>query len=145
MRYYIAGPNYVPPGMPVVLRTPRATVVRDDKALPLARVNRPGRTDAAKIVVRDPDRVVIDTPAGPAGRLVLADPPYPGWSVSVDGKAAPAREQDGLFRAVDLPAGRHQVEWRFEPRSVRFGLYLSLATLAAAIGYFIYTRRRRST
>ncbi len=142
VRYYIAGPKYVPAGMPVVLRTPRAIVVRDDKALPLARINRPGRTDAARIVVRDPDRVVIDTPAGPAGRLVLADPPYPGWSVSVDGHPATARKQDGLFRAVDLPAGRHVVEWRFEPRSVRFGLYLSLATLAVAIGYFIYTRRR---
>ncbi len=142
VRYYVAGPKYVPAGMPVVLRTPYATVVRDDKALPLARVNRPGRTDAARIVVRDPDRVVIDTPAGPAGRLVLADPPYPGWSVSVDGHSATARQQDGLFRAVDLPAGSHRVEWRFEPRSVRLGLYISLATLAAAIGYFIYTRRR---
>jgi hypothetical protein len=142
VRYYIAGPKYVPTGMPVVLRTPSAVVVRDDQALPLARVNRPGRTDAARIVVREPDRVVIDTPAGPAGRLVLADPPYPGWVVSVDGHAAVARNQAGLFRAVDVPAGRHRVEWRFEPRSVRIGLAISLATLAAAIGYVIFVRRR---
>ena len=85
---------------------------------------------------------MIDTPPGPAGRLVLADPPYPGWSVSVDGRSRRPAQQDGLFRAVDLPAGRHRVEWRFEPRSVRYGLYLSLATLAGAIGYVIYTRRR---
>ena len=101
MRYYVAGPKYVPAGMPVVLRTPNAVVVRDDKALPLARVNRPGRTDAARIVVREPDRVVIETPAGPAGRARAGRPAYPGWSVSVDGHAATAREQDGLFRAVD--------------------------------------------
>ena len=79
VRYYVASPGLVPPGMPVVLRTPQAVVVRDAKALPLARVNRPGRTDPARIVVRNPDDVVIDTPPGPAGRLVLADPPYPGW------------------------------------------------------------------
>ena len=121
VRYYVAAPGLEPAGMTVVLRTPQATVVRDDKALPLARVNRPGRTDPARILVRDPDRVVIATPPGPAGRLVLADPPYPGWSVTVDGHSAPVRDQDGLFRAVDLPAGRHTVEWRFEPRSVKSG------------------------
>jgi hypothetical protein len=142
VRYYVAAPDEVPPGMPVVLRTRQAVVARDDGALPLARVNRPGRTDAARIVVREPDRVVIDTPAGPAGRLVLADPPYPGWSVRVDGQAAAARRQDGLFRAVDLPAGAHRVEWRFEPRSVRLGLIVSLATLAAALGYAVFARWR---
>ena len=144
VRYYVAAPKFVPPGMPVVLRTPNAVVVRDDKALPLARVNRPGRTDAARIVVREPDRVVIQTPAGPAGRVVLADPAYPGWSVSVDGRAATARTQDGLFRAVDVPAGSHRVEWRFQPRSVRLGFVISLATLVAAVGYVIVMRRRRS-
>jgi hypothetical protein len=142
VRYYVAGPTLVPGGMPVVLRTPQAVVVRDDGALPLARVNRRGRTDPARIVVRDPDRVVIATPPGPPGRLVLADPPYPGWSVTIDGHSAPAREQDNLFRAVDLPAGRHTVEWRFEPRSVRTGLYVTLATLLAVVGYFVVIRRR---
>jgi hypothetical protein len=143
VRYYVAAPGHVPPGMPVVLRTPQATVVRDDKALPLARVNRPGRTDLARILVRDPDRVVIATPPGPAGRLVLADPPCPGWSVTIDGHSAPVRDQDGLFRAVDLPAGPHTVEWTFAPRSVKIGFLITLATLVAAAGYALIARRRR--
>jgi hypothetical protein len=142
VRYYVAAPGQVPPGMPVVLRTPQATVVRDDRALPLARVNRPGRTDPARLVVREPDRVVIETPPGPAGRLVLADAPYPGWSVTVDGHPSPAREQDGLFRAVDLAAGRHRVVWSFAPRSVKLGLLVTLATLVGALGYAVLARRR---
>jgi hypothetical protein len=142
VRYYVASPGLEPAGMTVVLRTPQATVVRDDEALPLARVNRPGRTDPARILVRDPDRVVIATPAGPAGRLVLADPPYPGWSVTVDGHAAPVRDQDGLFRAVDLPAGDHTVEWRFAPRSVKLGFYVTLVALLAAVAYAAVARRR---
>jgi hypothetical protein len=142
VRYYVAAPELAPAGMPVVLRTAQATIVRDDDALPLARVNRAGRTDAAHIVVRDPDRVVIATPPGPAGRLVLADPPYPGWSVTVDGHAAPVRDQDGLFRAVDLPAGRHTVEWRFAPHSVKVGFLVTLATLLGVAGYALLARRR---
>jgi hypothetical protein len=142
VRYYVAEPDLVPAGMPVVLRTPQATIVRDAKALPLARVNRPGRTDRARILVRQPDRVVIATPPGPAGRLVLADPPYPGWSVTVDGHAAPVRQQDGLFRAVDLPPGRHTVVWRFVSHSVRLGFLVTLATLLGALGYAVLARRR---
>jgi hypothetical protein len=144
VRYYVADPALVPLDMPVVLRTPQATVVRDDGALPIARVNRPGRTDAARIIVRDPDRVVISTPPGPAGRLVLADPPYPGWSVKVDGRSAPVRDQDGLFRAVDLSAGRHTVVWTFAPRSVTIGFYVTLVTLLAVGGYAVFARRKRS-
>jgi hypothetical protein len=142
VRYYVAQAGEVPRKLKVVLRTPTATVVRDDKALPIARVNRPGRTDAARIVVREPDRVVIETPPGPAGQLVLADPVYPGWSVTIDGHAAAERVQKGLFRAVDIPAGRHRVEWRFSPHSVKLGLALTLATLVGALGYVVYALRR---
>jgi hypothetical protein len=142
VRYYVAAPGEVPPGMPVVLRTPQATIVRDDRALSLARVNRRGRIDPARIVVREPDRVVVETPPGPAGRLVLADAPYPGWSVTIDGRTSPSRVQDGLFRAVDLPAGAHRVEWRFAPRSVKLGLLVTLATLVGVLGYAIRARRR---
>ena len=142
VRYYVAQDGEVPRKLKVVLRTPNATVVRDDNALPIARVNRPGRTDAARIVVREPDRVVIDTPAGPAGTLVLADPVYPGWSVTVDGHSATERVQHGLFRAVDVPSGAHRVEWRFSPRSVKRGLALTLVTLAGALAYVVYMRRR---
>ena len=142
VRYYVAQDGQVLRKLKVVLRTPTATVLRDDKALPIARVNRPGRTDAARITVREPDRVVIQSPAGPAGRLVLADPPYPGWSVTVDGQPAPARVQNGLFRAVDLPAGSHRVVWTFAPRSVQLGLIISLATLVVLIAYAVFARRR---
>ena len=44
VRYYVAQDGAGAAQADVVLRTPTATVVRDDKALPIARVNRPGRT-----------------------------------------------------------------------------------------------------
>ena len=50
--------------------------------------------------------------------------------------------QNGLFRAVDLPAGKHRVVWRFAPRSVERGLSLSLATLVAGLAYVVVLRVR---
>ena len=96
----------MPRKLTVVLRTPHATVVRDDRALPIARVNRPGRTDAARIVVREPDRVVVETPPGPAGRLVLADPPYPGWTVTRRREARHRASRTGSSaQSTSPPAG----------------------------------------
>ena len=53
-RYYVAQAGEVLRRLPVVMRTPTATVVRDDKALPIARINRPGRTVAARSGVASP-------------------------------------------------------------------------------------------
>jgi uncharacterized membrane protein YfhO len=59
-----------------------------------------------------------------AGVVVLNDVYYPGWIAEVDGKRKEILRADTLFRAVEVPAGRHQVVFRFAP--------LSLENLAAA-------------
>ena len=135
VRYYIAQPGEQPPGLPVVFRSQHAVIVEDTNALPLARLNLDsGGLRQAKITVRKPDRVVIQSPDAAAGRLVLADPAYPGWQVTVDGHAAKAVTQRGIFRAVDLPAGAHRVVWTFRPPRLIAGAFISLAALLALAG-----------
>jgi hypothetical protein len=64
------------------------------------------------------------TAEGP-GYLLLTDADYPGWRATVDGAPAPIVRADLMFRAVVLPAGKHVVEFRYEPLSVRVGLWIS--------------------
>ncbi|HEY1479652.1 MAG TPA: YfhO family protein [Gaiellales bacterium] len=130
VRYYIAQPGQQPPDLPVVYRSKAAVIVEDKEALPLARLDvAGGGIKAARITVRQPDRVVIQTPDASSGRLVLADPAYPGWKVTVDGQSRPVQTSRGLFRAVDVPAGSHTVVWTFDPPRLRVGALISLATL----------------
>jgi hypothetical protein len=148
VRYYVSPPGKQPRNLPVVYRDAHAVITRDPQALPLARtVRADGSLQADRIVSRQANRVEIVS-AGAAGRLVLADPAYPGWHVTVDGHAARSETADGLFRAVQVPAGTHRVEWTFSPRSLWAGLWISIATLVVlggiALGWPISRRRARA-
>jgi hypothetical protein len=147
VRYYVSPSDRTPAGLPVVYRAGSVAVSEDPEALPLARVERAGTAPiAAHVASRTPDRVVVTTsPSTPAGRLVLADAAYPGWSVSVDGRPATALTSDGLFRAVDVGAGAHRVVWRFRPDSLLRGLLLTTVAAACVLGLALapLVRRRR--
>ena len=83
------------------------------------------------VVEHQPNRVVMQAEAGPAGYLVLADVWYPGWRCQIDGRPVPLYRADYLFRGVALPEGEHTVVFSFEPASYRIGRTISLI---AAIG-----------
>ena len=69
---------------------------------------------------------------------------YPGWHVTIDGKEAPL-QQDGLFQAVTVPAGRHTVSYRYWPPGMTAALVASLGTLIllVAAGVVPLIMRRR--
>lgn len=86
-------------------------------------------TGSARITEDDPDLVRIRVNASGNAELVLADVAYPGWHAYVDGKQAPIATADGLFRAVPVPGGSHQVVFRFEPPLFRTGIGVAVAGL----------------
>lgn len=83
----------------------------------------------AEIVRYENRRVQIRTSLNGRGILVLADSYYPGWRAYVNGSEERILRANLFFRAVPLPAGEHFVEFRYEPRSFRAGLVISLITL----------------
>jgi hypothetical protein len=88
--------------------------------------------------------VKIHTSASADAWLVLSDTFYPGWSAAVDGQAVTVLRGDVLFRVVPVPAGEHEVEFRFEPASVRLGLLISLGSLLVLVCLLVPTRPGKS-
>ncbi|MCI0343707.1 MAG: YfhO family protein, partial [Planctomycetales bacterium] len=83
-------------------------------------------------LVRDAgDAVLVETDAPGPTLLVLADSFYPGWEATVDGSPAPLLRANGAFRAVPVPAGRHEVAFRLRSRPLAGGLALTGLGLAA--------------
>lgn len=89
---------------------------------------REGAQGAARIAKYEADRVTLECDLASPGQVVLKDLAYPGWTVTVDGEPSTAEVALERFRAVEVPAGVHTVEWLYRPRSVYRGGILSAAT-----------------
>jgi hypothetical protein len=102
-----------------------------------------GPAGSARILTYEPERVVVDATARRPGELVLTDLHYPGWNVTVDGKPATMHRVNYLLRGTSLTAGRHRVEFRYQPASYRIGLIVSLLAVAALLAALAAGLRRR--
>jgi len=58
-------------------------------------------------------QVTVDAPR--AGFLVLNDVWHPWWFGTVDGKPADVLRANVLFRAIQVPAGKHVIRFEFKP------------------------------
>ncbi len=65
--------------------------------------------------------------------LVLLDSYYPGWRAYVDGSEVGILRANFAFRAVEVPAGRHEVEFRYRPVVFYWGLGLTLVTVLSGV------------
>jgi hypothetical protein len=62
-------------------------------------------------------RVVVEVEAARPGFVVLHDVWHPWWAASVDGVETTILRANVLFRAVQVPAGRHVLTFEFKPIS----------------------------
>ncbi|MCB9140867.1 MAG: YfhO family protein [Anaerolineales bacterium] len=106
-------------------------------------VDQTGSGNSISWRTRDPEHLALDVTSQMPAVLVLSELSYPGWRATVDGRAAPLLNADGMLRAVALEAGSHQVEMRFRPASVSIGLAISAITLLLVLVGLILTRRHR--
>ncbi|MDO8551068.1 MAG: YfhO family protein [bacterium] len=77
--------------------------------------------------------VKIKTQSSVNGFLFLSDTYYPGWKALVDGQEKKIYLANYAFRAVEVPKGEHTVVFRYEPKSVRWGMRISLGTLGLVV------------
>ena len=125
---------------------PRTTVVVDDMS-PLG--NPKGKPPANAGWVRwlpgTSDRPAMDVMLTEHGWLVLSDFYYPGWLAWVDGKIVPLYRANVAGRAAPVPAGRHRVEFTYEPQSLQQGIALSAISLALLLGGLLAVMPRAKT
>lgn len=87
-------------------------------------------------------RVVLEARSETPAVLVLNQLDAPGWRVTVNGRAGQPLRANGLFRAVLLDPGHHQVVWTYRPGALILGVAGTLIGLLVAGTELVYARRR---
>ncbi len=79
-----------------------------------------------------PKRIVLQAKAISPAVLLLNDKYDANWKVMLDGKPETLLRCNYIMRGVQVPAGEHRIEFRFEPPIT--GLYVTLAAIALGLG-----------
>ena len=88
-----------------------------------------GPSESVTVAAHEPQRVELSVSLDWPGLVILADTYYPGWTLTIDGKAAPIYRTNRLMRGAAVLAGRHSLVYSYEPMSFRAGGVLSAVGL----------------
>jgi len=91
-----------------------------------------GSAGQVEIISYTENRIVART-TGPGGVVVFSERYAPGWQATVDGRAVPLLEVDGLLRGVCVPSGTHQIEMDYRPATLRWGAGITGASLLVMV------------
>ncbi|MDX2087743.1 MAG: hypothetical protein SFX73_07830 [Kofleriaceae bacterium] len=90
----------------------------------------------------DAGDIALACTASAPGYAVVSSTTSPGWSVTVDGEAAPWLTADVLRRAVAVSPGAHRIHWTYSIPGLPIGLLIAAAGVLA-LGVLVL--RARST
>ncbi|MCB0428605.1 MAG: YfhO family protein [Flavobacteriales bacterium] len=91
----------------------------------------PGKDESATINLTKyaPNQLTFESSCSKEQLAVFSDIYYAdGWNAYVDGKPAPHFRADYVLRAMRIPSGTHQIEFKFEPVQVPVGEKISWAS-----------------
>lgn len=58
--------------------------------------------------------------------LLLTDNYYPGWKAYIDGSETKLYRANYSFRAIEIPKGKHNILFQYQPSSFQIGLIISM-------------------
>jgi hypothetical protein len=97
-------------------------------------------TAVIELVAYEPNYLKYEVDSEKGGTVVFSEIYYPGWQSTIDGKDTPHGRANYILRAMNVPAGKHVVEFRFDPKSLHTTetiAYIALALLVLGFVAFV--------
>ena len=70
-----------------------------------------------------------------------------GWNAYIDGELKPHVSVNYVLRGIEIPAGNHNIEFKFEPKVIQTGSTISLISFAflllIPIGWFLFKNKKQ--
>jgi hypothetical protein len=101
-----------------------------------------------KLISYQPNNLIYESNSNAEIFAVFSEIYYPkGWNAYVDGQLKPHAEVNYILRGMPLPAGKHKIEFKFEPQTYKtagsiafFGSILLLIT----VGFGLFMNKKNS-
>jgi len=93
-----------------------------------------------RVIKYEPTHVALHVETPSPRFLVTSEVNYPGWRAWIDGQEQPIMMTNVAFRGLPVPAGSHEIEFRFWPLFLGWSAAISAA---AAIALIALLGRRR--
>ena len=105
----------------------------------------PNRPDDPAVEIREfhRNRLRLSVDAPRPGLVVCSESSMPGWTARVDGRPARILAANYAFRAVEVPAGRSEIELAYRPPGLIVGLVVSAVSAALLVVMAWASGRRR--
>lgn len=110
--------------------------------------------DTIALAYYSPDKLSYNATTAKGGVAVFSEVYFPdGWQATIDGKPAEIGRVNYVLRALNIPAGKHHIEFEFAPKGVSATNSISQASIiiiyvlcagALATTVVMIMRRRRS-
>lgn len=119
----------------------KTTAVIDVSRFPLE-ISGSDSTAELTIVDHKPNYLKYESKSNSDGLAVFSEIYYPDWKATIDGKETTVLRSNYILRALEIPAGDHTIEFRFEPKAYTVGnkittasSWLALLILLGSIGW----------
>ena len=104
-------------------------------------------TRSIVLTAYEPNALKYEVNSAEGGLVVFSEIYYPGWLSFIDGREVPHGRADYILRAMNVPEGKHVVEFKFDPKSLHTTetiAYIALALLAAGAVALIFMRKKEN-
>ena len=128
---------------------PQQTAVVDKKFEDVVKPLPSDSTATIELVAYEPNYLKYEVSSDKGGTVIFSEIYYPGWKSTIDGQEVPHGRADYILRAMNVPAGKHVVEFRFDPTSlhvteniafIALGLLALLAVVVAVLKIKAYRK-----
>jgi len=123
---------------------PKRTAIVDKKFDSIVKSLPADSTATIELVAYEPNYLKYEVNSEKGGTVVFSEIYYPGWQSTIDGEEVAHGRANYILRAMNVPAGKHVVEFKFDPKSlhttetiafIALGLLVLLAVVVICMSF----------
>lgn len=109
---------------------------------------KPQGTGTAKLTAYGADEAKYEIDSKQGGLVVFSEVYYPGWKATIDGQETEIGRANYILRAINVPAGKHEVVFTFRPDNVKmteataFGANAIILLLIVALIFMLIKKNK---